>query len=249
MDGIGPAENRKKMINNWWGGFVEDNSFGTHEFMRLCELLECEPYLCGNVGSGTVKEMSEWIEYLNSDSLSPMTQIRKENGREKPFSVRLFGVGNENWGCGGNMTAVHYANEFRRYQTYCRNYGDNKLYKVACGHDYEWNDTLLKIAAGYMDGMSIHYYTIATDDWYDKVMSTGFNKPEYYHALANTLKIEEIIKRNIELLDKYDPQKRIGLVIDEWGAWYNVEPGTNPGFLYQQNTMRDAIIAAVNGLD
>lgn len=132
-DGIGPGEKRKKIVNANWGNVVEDNSFGTHEFMELCEQIGCEPYICGNVGSGTVEEMSDWIEYLTFDGSSPMSELRAENGHPEAWHVKYWGVGNENWGCGGNMTPEQYGQEFRRYRTFCRNYGDNRLYCIAGG--------------------------------------------------------------------------------------------------------------------
>ncbi|MDU2121644.1 MAG: alpha-N-arabinofuranosidase [Clostridium celatum] len=248
MDGIGPKENRKKMINTHWGGVVEDNSFGTHEFMELCRQLECEPYINGNLGSGTVQEMSEWVEYLTFDGISPMAELRKQNGHEEPWKVKYFGVGNENWGCGGNMTPEFYGNMYRRYQTYCRNYGENKLYKIACGpnvDDYNWTEGVMKVAANYMDGLSLHYYT-HPGGWENKGPATGFDESAWYETMKRTLKMEELINKHLEIMNKYDPEKRVDLIVDEWGSWYAVEPGTNPGFLYQQNTMRDALIAGIN---
>lgn len=247
-DGIGPKENRKKMINTHWGGVLEDNSFGTHEFMELCDQIGCEPYINGNLGSGTVQEMSEWVEYLTFNGVSPMADLRTENGRKEPWKVKFFGVGNENWGCGGNMTPDFYANEYRRYQTYTRNYGDNKLFKIACGpnsDDYDWCDTVMKIAHPYMDGFSLHYYTVVKT-WKDKGSATDFDVEEWYTTLKKTLYMEELVMRHSRIMDKYDPKKRIGLFVDEWGMWFNVEPGTNPGFLYQQNTMRDALVTGIN---
>lgn len=247
-DGIGPNEKRKRMINTHWGGVVEDNSFGTHEFLELCEQLDCEPYINGNLGSGTVQEMSEWVEYMTFDGVSPMAQLRSENGREKPWKVKYFGVGNENWGCGGNMRPEYYADEYRRYQTYVRDYGDNKLYKIACGAnsaDYHWTEELMKSAARHMKGLSLHYYTVP-NDWEHKGSATKFTKDDYYNTLKKTMFMEELLDRHIEIMDRYDPDKKIGLIVDEWGSWYDVEPGTNPGFLYQQNTMRDAMIAGIN---
>ena len=249
-DGIGPKENRKKMINTNWGGVVEDNSFGTHEFMRLCELTGAEPYINGNVGSGTVQEMQEWVEYMTFDGESPMSRLRAENGHPAPWKVKYFGVGNESWGCGGNMTPEYYSNEFRRYGVFCRNYGDNKLYKIACGanaSDYNWTEVVMKNAAHAMDGISLHYYSLPTGSWTgSKGASTGFDANEWITLLSRTLFMEELITKHSTIMDKYDPDKRIGLIVDEWGTWYDVEPGTNPGFLYQQNTLRDALVAAIN---
>lgn len=247
-DGIGAKENRKKMINTNWGGVVEDNSFGTHEFMELCRQLECEPYINGNLGSGTVQEMSEWVEYMTFDGVSPMAEERKKNGHEEPWKVKYFGVGNENWGCGGNMTPEFYSNMYRRYQSFCKNYGDNKLYRIACGpngDDYEWTDTVMKSAARFMDGLSLHYYTFP-GGWENKGSATDFDEKEWYVTLNKTLEMENLVTNHSKIMDKYDKEKRIGLIVDEWGGWYDVEPGTNPGFLYQQNTMRDALMAGIN---
>jgi alpha-N-arabinofuranosidase len=248
-DGIGPKEDRKKMVNTHWGGVIEDNSFGTHEFMELCRQLECEPYINGNLGSGTVQEMSEWVEYLTFDGVSPMADLRKKNGHEEPWKVKYFGVGNENWGCGGNMTPEFYGNMYRRYQTYCRNYGDNKLFKIACGpnvDDYNWTEGVMKVASNFMDGLSLHYYTIPGDFWLGKGPAIGFDEKDWYLTLKKTLKMEELIRRHSAIMDQYDPEKRIELMVDEWGTWFDVEIGTNPGFLYQQNTMRDALVAGIN---
>lgn len=247
-DGIGPKENRKKMINTHWGGVVEDNSFGTHEFFELCKQIGCEPYINGNVGSGTVQEMNEWIEYMTFDGLSPMAEMRKKNGQENPWKLKYFAVGNENWGCGGNMRPEYYADEYRRYQTYCRNYGDNKLFKVACGpsgDDFNWTEVLMKNAKDYMDGLSLHYYTVPYD-WNYKGVSTDYSDEEWYITLHKTYDMERIIDGHEDIMDKYDPEKKVALVVDEWGTWFEVEPGTNPGFLYQQSTMRDALVAGIN---
>lgn len=248
MDGIGPREGRPKMINTHWGGVVEDNSFGTHEFMNFCELLGTEPYVCGNVGSGTVEEMSKWVEYMTFDGESPMANLRRENGRDKPWKLKYFAVGNENWGCGGNMTPEGYAEHYRRFSTYIRNYGDNRIYKVAGGpnvDDYRWTEVLMKnIPRHLMSGISLHNYTF-TNSWTNKGDATGFSEEDYFNVLMNGIRMDELIERHTAIMDQYDPQKRVSLVVDEWGAWYNVEPGTNPGFLYQQNTLRDAILAGL----
>lgn len=246
-DGIGPREKRKRMVNTHWGGVIENNHFGTHEFMRLCELLGCEPYLAGNVGSGTVQEMSEWIEYITFDGESPMARWRAENGRSEPWRLKYFGVGNENWGCGGNMRPEYYADIYRRFQTYIRNYGENKVYKVACGsHDanYRWTEVLMQEAARYMDGLSLHYYTVP-HTWAQKGSATQFDEADWFITLKKALVMDELVRNHSEIMDRYDPERRIGLIVDEWGTWYDVEPGTNPGFLYQQNSLRDALVAGV----
>ncbi|WP_150275201.1 alpha-N-arabinofuranosidase [Paenibacillus tepidiphilus] len=247
-DGIGPREGRKRMVNTHWGGVVENNHFGTHEFMELCALLECEPYINGNVGSGTVQEMSEWVEYLTFDGVSPMAELRRENGREEAWAVKYFGVGNENWGCGGNMRPEYYADLYRRYQTYVRNYGDNKIHRIACGansDDYNWTEVLMREAGRFMDALTLHYYTLPLPGWEIKGAATGFAPAEWFSTLEKALRMDELITRHSTIMDKYDPDKRVGLIVDEWGTWYDVEPGTNPGFLYQQNSIRDALVAGL----
>ncbi|MEN8118688.1 MAG: alpha-L-arabinofuranosidase C-terminal domain-containing protein [Bacteroidota bacterium] len=250
MEGIGPREDRPTMINTHWGGVTEDNSFGTHEFMELCNQLDCEPVICGNLGSGSVREMSQWIEYLNSDNVSPMTELRKTNSREEPWGVKYWGLGNENWGCGGNMTAEYYTNEMRRYSVYAKNYGDNRLYKIAGGpnsSDYHWMETLMKNGnpGRSFQGVSLHYYTVC-HNWGHKGSATEFDEGEYFTTMKKTLFMDELLDKHIRIMDKYDSQNRVSLVVDEWGNWHDVEPGTNPGFLYQQNTLRDALVASVN---
>lgn len=248
-DGIGPKEERKKMVNTHWGGVVEDNSFGTHEFFELCEQIGCDAYVNGNVGSGTVQEMSEWIEYMTFDGLSPMSELRKQNGREKPWRVKYFGVGNENWGCGGNMHPEYYANEYRRYETYVRNYdNNNRIYRIACGanaFDFNWTAEVMRIAGNKMNGISLHYYTVPGPTWDNKGSATDFSNEEYITTIQKAYKMEELITRHTEIMNRYDPSKRVDLIVDEWGTWFDVEEGTNPGFLYQQSTIRDAIVAGL----
>ena len=249
MEGIGPYENRPAMINTHWGGVTENNHFGTHEFMEFCELIGAEPYISGNLGSGTVREMQQWVEYITSGGVSPMTNLRKENGREQPWKLKYFAVGNENWGCGGQMRPEYYADEYRRYSTYLRDFGDNKLYKVACGanaNDYRWTEILMKNAGEYMDGLSLHYYTMPLAWSLPKGSAVDFDEKEWFSILKMTLYMEDLIEKHIKIMDKYDKNKRVGLIVDEWGTWYQVEPGTNPGFLYQQNTLRDALVAGIN---
>ena len=249
-DGIGPKESRKKMINTHWGGVGEDNSFGTHEFFELCRQIGCQPYVNGNVGSGTVQEMQEWVEYMNSPAISPMANLRRENGQDEPWGLKYFAVGNENWGCGGNMTAEHYADEYRRYATYVRNYTDQRVYKIACGPGvqpyYEWTRTLMEKAGNMMNGLSMHYYTVPNSDWRHKGSATEFTEDDYYRTLAKAHYIERLIRENGAVMDLYDPDANVGLIVDEWGTWHDVEPGTNPGFLYQQSTMRDALVAGIS---
>jgi alpha-N-arabinofuranosidase len=256
-DGIGPRAERPRMVNTNWGDVVEDNSFGTHEFLALCELLGADPYVNGNVGSGTVREMSEWVEYLTRGGDSPMAALRRANGRDEPWRVPFWGIGNEAWGCGGNMRAEAYADLARQYATYLRDHGDNTLYRIAAGasdDDYRWTETLMKSISciGCADGpkniyqaISFHYYTIP-GTWEDKGDATRFGVDDYYRTMVKARRVEEFIRGHAAVMDVYDPQKKIGLVLDEWGTWWNVEECTNPGFLYQQNTLRDALVASVH---
>ena len=246
MDGIGPKSQRPSLRNNNWGGTIEDNSFGTHEFLNLCEMLECEPYISGNVGSGSVKEMAQWVEYMTSDGDTPMARLRRQNGRDKAWHVKYFGIGNEAWGCGGNMTAEYYSNEFRKFNTYLRDYSNNKLCRIASGasdYDYDWTRTLMKNIGNRMNAISVHYYTVK--DWNHKGKATAFTPEEYYLTLDKCLDVDNVVRQHCAIMDETDPQKKIALMVDEWGTWWDEEPGTIPGHLYQQNTMRDAIVASL----
>ncbi len=248
MDGIGPKENRPKMVNNNWGGTIEDNSFGTHEFLNLCEMLGCEPYISGNVGSGTVEELAKWVEYMTSDGDSPMANLRRQNGRDKAWKIKYLGVGNESWGCGGNMRPEYYADLFRRYGTYCRNYDGNNLFKIASGasdYDYNWTKVLMDRRDGNMRGLSLHYYTVP--GWSgSKGSATQFDNDEYYWTLGKCREIDKVLQKHIAIMDEYDKDNTVALLLDEWGTWWDEEPGTIPGHLYQQNTLRDAFVASLS---
>ena len=248
MDGIGPKNQRPSLRNNNWGGTIEDNSFGTHEFLNLCEMLGCEPYISGNVGSGTVKEMAQWVEYMTSDGDTPMARLRRQNGREKAWHVKYFGIGNEAWGCGGNMTPEYYSDEFRKFNTYLRDYTGNKLYRIGSGasdYDYKWTEVLMDKIGNRMQGVSLHYYTCSGWDG-PKGSATKFDNDQYYWALGKCLEIEEVIKKHKAIMDEKDPKGEVGLLVDEWGTWWDEEPGTISGHLYQQNALRDAFVAALS---
>ncbi len=247
-DGIGPKEKRPKIVNVWWGGVTEDNSFGTHDFLNMCELLGAEPYLSGNVGSGTVQELADWVQYVNFDGISPMSDLRRSNGREAPWNVRYWGVGNETWGCGGNMTAEYYANVYRQFATFMTDWNNSsRIFRVASGagsSDYHWTEVLMRdIPHKMLEGVALHHYSVI--DWGKKGSATDFSEGQYFTTMQRALQMEELVTRHSAIMDKYDPEKRVALFVDEWGGWYDVEPGTNPGFLFQQNTMRDAMIAGV----
>ncbi len=247
-DGIGPKKSRPSMVNKWWGGVTEDNSFGTNEFLNFCERIGADPYLAGNVGSGSVQELSQWVQYVNSEGLAPMSNQRKANGRQQPWHVKYFGVGNEAWGCGGNMTPEYYADIFRQYATFMTDWNNSDhLFRVASGansDDYHWTEVLMRdIPHQLLEGVALHYYSVI--DWNAKGPAIDFNQQQYFSIIKQALRMEELVSRHSAIMDKYDPQKKIALVVDEWGGWYDAQPGTNPGFLFQQNTMRDAMIAGV----
>jgi len=250
-DGIGPRDKRPQRLNAIWGGVPETNAFGTHEFMDLCEMIGAEAYVGGNAGSGTPQEMMEWVEYITSDSNSNLANLRRQNGREKPWKLPYFAVGNESWGCGGNMRPEYYADVYRRYATFVRDYSGNHIRRIASGasdQNYGWTEVLMSQAARHMQGLSLHYYTIPNGDWNKpKGSATKFGEDIWHATLARTLQMDEFIQKHSAIMDKYDPQKKVGLMVDEWGTWYDdQEPGQNLGTLYQQNGIRDALVAGIN---
>lgn len=245
-EGIGPKEKRKPIENTSWGG-KEDNGFGTHEFLNLCELLNAEPYLAINMNSGSVQEAMEWEQYVNNaNGSSYLTDLRKENGRETPWNVKYWGIGNESWDCGGNMTADYYSNLYKRYARAMTSYGNSeKLFRIAVGpgwDDYAWTETVMKnIPLKTIEGLSIHHYSVF--DWSHKGSSYEFSTEEYFRTMKRAWFMDEFITKNSEVMDQYDPEKKVALVVDEWGGWYDIIPGESA--LYQQNTMRDAMIAGM----
>lgn len=245
-DGIGPKQDRPTIVNTWWGGTTEDNSFGTHNFLDLCEELETEPYLAGNVGSGTVQELADWLQYVNHNGVSPMADLRRKNGREKPWRVKYWGVGNEAWGCGGNMTAEYYANEYRKYATFMSSWdNDSKIFRIASGAsggDLHWTEVLMRdIPKSLIEGIALHSYSVT--NWDKKGSDKSYDEAQYFGTMREALKMDEFVTNHIAIMDKYDPKKQIALVVDEWGGWYDAD--VDNGQLYQQNTMRDAMIAGV----
>lgn len=249
MDGIGPKDKRKAIENVSWGNVRQNNGFGTHEFLDMCESMNAEPYLALNMGSGTVQEAAEWVQYANhANGSSHLTDLREQNGRAKPWKVKYWGVGNESWDCGGHMTVDQYIREFNKYATFLTSYNNTEgLFRIAVGpgtEDFKWTEALMRdIPRKLINGISIHHYSVI--DWSKKSSATQFNEEEYFKTMEQAWRIEKMVAGNSEVMDKYDPQKKIALIVDEWGGWYEVEPGTNGAFLYQQNTMRDAMIAGL----
>lgn len=248
-DGIGTQEERPTRINTHWGMVEESNAVGIHEFMRLTELIDTEPYISANVGSGTPREMANWIEYMTYDGNSTLANLRRKNGQDEAWEVKFWGIGNESWGCGGNMKADYYSDLYRRYATFAKNYSGNELYKIASGFsndNYDWTETVVKNAGALMNAISLHYYTIPTGDWSNKGPSKDFGEDMYFAGLKQGLKLDEYVSRHSTIMDKYDPEKRIALAVDEWGIWTDPLPGSNPGFLQQQNSIRDALVASTS---
>jgi alpha-N-arabinofuranosidase len=245
QDGVGPAEKRAKRVNIHWGDVVEDNSFGTHEFLDFCELTGAEPYVAANVGSGTPEEMMSWVEYMTFGGPSDLANLRRANGREQPWKVPFLGIGNENWGCGGRMTPEYYSDLYRRFSVYARDFSGNKLTRVAAGPggtELGWLEVLMKKVRGGIQGVSLHYYTLG-GTWQNKLPARGFGEDGWAAVLRDALKMEDLLTRAEAIMEREDPNNRVGLYVDEWGTWYQAEPGTNPAFLYQRNTIRDAVVA------
>jgi alpha-N-arabinofuranosidase len=245
QDGVGAAEKRPRRVNIHWGGVVEDNSFGTHEFLDFCEQIGADPYVATNVGSGSPQEMADWIEYMTFGGDSDLAKRREANGRPQPWKVPFLGIGNENWGCGGRMTPEYYSDLYRRFSVYARDWSGNRLERIAAGPggtDLHWLDVLGERVKGGVQGISLHYYTLG-NTWQDKLPATGFPAKDWYAVLRDALKIDALLTDAEKIMDKHDPVGRVGLYVDEWGTWYAAEPGTNPAFLNQQNTVRDAVVA------
>lgn len=245
-DGIGPREERPAMVNTIWGTVTEDNSFGTHEFLGLVERLDAEPIVVGNVGSGTVEEMANWWKYVNHEGPGPMADLRAENGHPAPWGVKYWGVGNESWGCGGRMRPQFYADLYRRYGEYLRPQFGVDPYRIAAGpsdDNYEWTRTLMEEAGWMIDGLDLHHYTVV-GTWANKGSATDFTEGEWFAAMQDTRYMDVLIARHSAIMDQYDSEKETALIVGEWGMWHDPMPGTNPGFLKQQNTLRDAVVAA-----
>jgi alpha-N-arabinofuranosidase len=247
-DAIGPQAKRKVSINTHWGGVTENNAFGTHEFMDFTELVGADAYVSGNVGSAPPVELAEWVQYMTSPLGSTLANERAANGRKRPWRLPMIGLGNELWGCGGNMRPEYAADLTRRYGTFVKMPAGQHVMKIASGAnsaDTGWTDTMMRIAGDKIDGIGVHYYTIPYK-WDHKGAATGFDEDQWARTLAATIRMDNIITAHAAIMDKYDPRKRVALLVDEWGTWYDVEPGTNPGFLFQQNSLRDALVASLN---
>jgi alpha-L-arabinofuranosidase len=247
-EGIGPRSKRPVKVNSNWGGVPEDNAVGTHEFFDLVEQIGAEAYVNGNLGTGSAQEMAEWVEYMTAEGKSSLAELRRKNGRDKPFRLHYFAVGNEAWGCGGNMRPEYYADQYRQVATFLKTPDHNRPIFIASGGNgmqTEWTEALSK-GVHSVNAISHHAYTLPTGQWEKKGSAVGFPESEWVSTLGNVQQIEEMIKVNKAVLDKNDPSKKIGFYFDEWGSWYDPDPGSNPGFLVQRNTLRDALLAALH---
>ena len=245
-DGIGPRADRPVTLNRWWGNSEEDNAFGTHEFFDFAELIGAKTYLSINMGSGTPAEAAQWVEYITSDTGSTLAQQRRANGRERPWKIDYLGLGNEPWGCGGRMRASYYTDLMRQYVGFVMPEGTVSVASGPNAGDYDWTRTLMRDGRDNFDQLSLHYYTLPTGDWARKGGSIGFDGAEWDATFRQAYRIEEMIRGHDAIMDEYDPESRVGLAVDEWGAWYDPTPGTVAGHLQQQNSLRDALLAAVH---
>jgi alpha-N-arabinofuranosidase len=248
-DGIGPSASRPTTLNTNWGGVPETNAFGTHEFLDFVELIGADAYINGNVGTGSPREMAEWLQYLTSDKPTALTAERARNGHPGPWKIAYFAVGNETWGCGGNMSADYYLNVFRQYATFLKApTGALPQIIASGGHDEDtsWAELLTAKGGRELSAVTFHYYTLPVNVWKHKGAALGFGEDQWISTLAHTLRMDDFITANAAAMDKSDPQKKVSFDVDEWGTWYDPETGREPGFLYQQNSLRDAVVAALN---
>ena len=254
-DGVGPT--RKSTVNTNWGGALEPNTFGTDEYMDFIAQIGSEAYVSVNVGSGSVREAADWIEYMTADPASTAGRERAANGHPAPYRVKFLGIGNESWGCGGAFTPDAYVTEMRRYSRFVHNYnpaqtGEAAMRRIAVGADGAKSDYIEAVMQAWHDrvwawdieGVSLHSYTSA--GWPPAHPSTHFGPDEYALLLADTLHMEDLIRADSALMDRYDPQRKVALAVDEWGIWLAPLPGSRAGFLVQQNSLRDALLAALN---
>jgi alpha-N-arabinofuranosidase len=245
-DGIGPRAARPVTLNKWWGNTEEANQFGTHEYFDFAELIGARTYLNVNVGTGSAGEAKDWIEYVSSPSRSRLAQLRRSNGRDRPWKIDYIGIGNEMWGCGGNQRVEEFAPSVRSYATFLTADGTKLVAGGATGDDYHWTEALMESSRGQIDGISLHYYTLPTGDWGKKGAATGFDEAAWRPTFVQTRRLETMIAGHDARMDKVDPDGKVGLMVAEWGTWYDATPGTNAAFLQQENTLRDALVAATN---
>lgn len=245
-DGIGPRADRPVTLNRWWGNKEENNHFGTHEFFEFAELIGAKTYLSINVGSGTPAEAADWIEYITAPGHSRLAELRRANGRDAPWKIDYLGIGNETWGCGGRMRASYYADVYRQFVGFVNAPGTVTVAVGPNSNDEPWTRTLMEQARGDFDALSLHYYTLPTGDWTTKGPALGFDEAQWIATFDQTYRMETMIQGHDAIMDQTDPEGKKILAVDEWGSWYDPTPGTNAGYLQQQNSLRDALLAAAN---
>jgi alpha-N-arabinofuranosidase len=258
-DGVGAAERRPRTYNFWEARMpkgeraTETNQFGIHEFMRLCRLVGAEPYVAANVGSSTPQEFHDWVLYCNAPrGTVSLADERARNGAREPFAVRYWGVGNESWGCGGDMTGGEYATEYRRFVTQFPVY--TEPYLVAAGprghsadRDLAWTEGFFQGLQGgrraRVDGFALHYYTDFRQTAED---GAHFDANGWYAVLHKGALLEGILDDHWRVMGKYDPEHHTKFVVDEWGNWYRGGTELGPAYILSQTiTLRDALHAAM----
>ena len=256
--GIGPRDKRPATVNSAWGDVIDTNAFGTDEFMDFIQQIGSTPYVSINVGSGTPQEAAEWLEYMTAAAPTALAKERAANGHPEPYKVGFLGIGNESWDCGGAMTPDYYVSLMKVYSRFVLNMNPEQrdhgqMLKIAVGPgspDTEWTESVMQAWkkhtwAWNISGVSLHRYTVP-NGWPPSTGSENFGLDDYVKTLKSTLLMDEFLRKQEAVMDKYDPEKKLTLSVDEWGAWYAPLPGSNPAFLVQQNSIRDAILASLN---
>jgi alpha-N-arabinofuranosidase len=259
-DGIGPRNQRPRRTNFWADeehfrsiGVVparfDPNEFGTQEFVRFCRLVGAQPYLAVNLRSGGPRSFDEWVEFCNSPAGSTtLADLRAAGGDAEPYGVRYWGIGNESWGCGGNFAPEEYAEEYRRFVAWVPDYGVHPRF-IGAGPgsgDVEWTRRFFEALdgrgdLGHMWGWGLHHYSgpPAGD-------AIRFDTPDWYGLLARADDMESLITRHWQIMGQRDRNRRVKLVVDEWGAWYPMTTNVDPTHLFgQQSTMRDAVLVGL----
>lgn len=248
-DGIGVRDARP-VRRSWWtpdDGRLEPNAVGTHEFMDFCRLTGAKPYFAANLTAMTPRDIRDWMDYCNSPAGSTtLARLREENGDREPFGVRYWGVGNENWGGGGNMTPEFYADEFRRYAMLMHNVCPDAAL-IGCGPngaDFEWTRRFLenyRSSSRMMRGYSVHYYCGSAGD------PLRFTQEEWYRQLAQARGMESLLERHWSIIRGFGLESDARLVVDEWGCWHPAGSGPSAGrnLFEQQSTMRDALVSSL----
>jgi alpha-L-arabinofuranosidase len=250
-DGIGPRDKRPTTWNIFWGR-EESNAFGTDEFMEFCRLAGASPYLCFNVGSGTVKEDIEWFQYCNGKDPITVVNERATNGHSDPYNVKYWSVGNETWGCGGNFLPEDYANRYAEITTYISRLaqGQNVEFVAVGLGTGDWNrkffETLAARARPFSPRRISNVHQLSIHHYFRDGAAVDFSDKDYYDLLGSVGVLEGILRRTIGVIDEFtQPEgQTIGIALDEWGVWHPI-PSTGDRALFQPNTLRDALLAAV----